>query len=149
MNSSATPALLSAYLRTRYHVLLEPQGIVLRIDQYDPQADRMLCRAADVRKTWSIVTPCNPRSQLCSEADNQQRLQAFHDELGELSLRWIAAVNRDPLEQWPDESGVLLCDPPAGVAEALGRKYLQNAIVEGAPGAAPRLVWLQPAATAR
>jgi len=150
MNRNETVALLAAYRRTHYHVLLEPQDIVLQIDRYDAQTDRLLCSAADVRNVWSIITPCNPRSQPISKTSNLHSLRDFHAELNEQHLRWIAAVNRDPRGEWPDEPGVLLCDPPSGAAEALGHKYRQNAIVEGKPGFAPYLVWLQDlSATAR
>ncbi len=142
MKAAATSELLSAYCRTHYQVLIESEVIVLRIDQYETAADRRLCSGCDIRHGWSIVTPCNPYSQPLSEVDNARRLQALHLELRGLSLRWMPSLNRGPAGEWPDEPGVLLCDPPAGVAERLGRNYRQNAIVSGEPGAAPHLVWL-------
>lgn len=138
-------SLLTAYRRTLYCVLLDAGEIVLRIDHHDAETDLRLCLTCGIHRNWSIVTPCNPRSQPLTGAGNAQRLKTLYAELALQRLRWVATLNRDPAGHWPDEPGVLLCDQTPGLAEALGRRFGQNAIVDGRPGAAPRLVWLREA----
>jgi hypothetical protein len=59
-----------------------------------------------------------------------------------LGLHHAASLNRDPSGRWPDEPGLLLCDPPPGFAEELGRRFGQNAILAARLGEAPQLIWL-------
>lgn len=144
-DTARASSLLSAYRRTCYCVLLDAATLILRIDHHDAEVDRRLCLACGIHRNWSIVTPCNPRSQRLNTADNAQRLTTLHAELARRQVRWVATLNRDPAGHWPDEPGALLCDPAPGLAETLGQRFEQNAIVTGRPGAAPRLVWLSTA----
>lgn len=139
---STAQAWEDAYRRTQYHVLLARGDLVLRIGVRHAD-DARLREEAGVREHWAIVTPCNPLSQRLAEKDNAALLAQFKQAIAELELRAIVSANHDPSGQWPDEPGLLLCDPPPGVAEELGRRYRQNAIVTGKLGEAPRLVWLQ------
>ena len=120
-----------------------PQGeLVLKVDQHDAADERRLRDEAAVQGHWAIVTPCNPDSQLLSSEENAELLAQLAKIVEGLSLACISSVNRDPSGQWPDEPGILLCDPPPGVAEKLGRHFRQNAILAGTLDQAPHLVWL-------
>lgn len=133
----------AVYRAAEYRVPLRDQGeLVLRVDFKEASADRKLRGHCGVKTHWAILTPCNPGSQRLDEAANARRLQQCEAALERRGLRHRPAHNHDPRGQWPDEPGFLLCDPPASVAEQLGREFGQNAILAGMLGEAPRLVWL-------
>jgi len=131
------------YRRTRYIVRLALGELELTIGRADPAADERLRREAVCLRAWALVTPCNPRSQPLSPTENARRLGAFRDALvGAHGQPFVPAVGRDPDGHWADEEGFLLVDPPPGLALQLASEWDQNAIVTGAPGAAPALVWV-------
>lgn len=136
----------AAYRNAEYWVRPDSAGSrwVLRVGASDPAADRAL-QLCGVRSHWALVTACNPRSEAAAAADNAGHARALLAEIESQNLRWLPAVNRDPARRWPDEPGVLLIDPPAGLAERLGRQFRQNAILAGTLGGAPALIWLEPA----
>jgi hypothetical protein len=133
----------AVYRATEYRVPLPDRNdLVLRVDCHDAAADRVLRECCGVQYHWVILTPCNPASQRLDEAANMQRLRECEATLDRLGLRHYRARNHDPAGTWPDEPGFLLCDSPAGVAEELGRRFGQNAVLAAALDSAPRLVWL-------
>ena len=132
----------AAYRRAEYRVEL-PQGeLVLKVDQHDAADEMRLRDEAAIKSHWAILTPCNPDSRPLSVQENTVLLEQLMEIVRRLSLASIGSVNRDPSGQWPDEPGILLCDPPPGLAVELGRHFQQNAILAGKLGEAPRLVWL-------
>ena len=142
MDAAVRASLEAAYRGTDYCVQL-PLGVLrLKVDRQQEDDDRRLHEEAGVESQWAIVTPCNPGSQVLSAQANQERLEQLDAILEEHGVRRVASVNRDPQKEWPDEPGFLLCDPPPGLAEQLGRHFQQNAILCGRLGEAPRLRWL-------
>lgn len=142
MDADARASLEAAYRGADYCVQL-PLGVLrLKVDRQQEDADRRLHEEASVESHWAIVTPCNPGSRALSAQANQERLEQLDAILEEQGVRHVASVNCDPQKEWPDEPGFLLCDPPPGLAEQLGRRFGQNAILDGRLGAAPRLLWL-------
>ncbi|WP_029923363.1 DUF3293 domain-containing protein [Nevskia soli] len=133
----------AAYRRTEYRVELQAGDLVLRVDSHQAADDERLRRESGVQTDWAIVTPCNPGSQPCGEAENTRLLEELNEIVQHLDLHCASSINRDPQAQWPDEPGFLLCDPPPGFAEELGRHFRQNAILVGTLGEAPRLLWLE------
>jgi len=140
--NAARDAWEAAYRQAEYRVGLPAGELVLKVGVHDAENDRRLCREAGVRGRWAIVTPCNPDSRRLPDPANAERLIELAAIVANRELRCVGAVNRDPAGRWPDEPGVLLCDPPPGLAEELGRRFAQNAILAAALGEAPRLVWL-------
>lgn len=134
--------LIAAYCRTLYCVCAGPSEIVLRVDHYDPFAERRILSLHPLEHHWSILTPFNPRSCALAPAENAKRLQALLGFLHRRRQSWLPTLNRDPEGRWPDEAGALLCDPPTHLTEMLGRRFGQIAFLSGQIGKAPRLVWL-------
>ncbi len=132
----------AAYRQAEYRVELPRGELVLKVDVHDAENDRRLREEAGVQAHWAILTPCNPDSQRLPDEENADLLAQLAEIVEGLSLRCVSSVNRDPAGQWPDEPGILLCDPPSGFAEEMGRHFHQNAILVAALGEAPRLVWL-------
>jgi len=132
----------AAYRQAEYRVELPRGDLVLKVEAHDAAGDRRLREEAGVASHWAILTPCNPDSRRLPDEENAERLAQLEEIVEGLSLRCVSAINRDPSGQWPDEPGILLCDPPPGFAEELGRHFEQNAILAAALGEAPRLVWL-------
>lgn len=143
MDPEVRSALEAAYRAAEYRVHLPGVILVLRVDQHDVAVDQRLRLEAGVRHGWAVITPCNPGSQRLSDVVNAARLKELGALLGQRRVHGIASSNHDPSGRWPDEPGFLLCDPPAGFAEQLGRHYGQNAILCARLGEAPRLVWLE------
>jgi hypothetical protein len=132
----------AAYRQAEYRVELPRGDLVLRVGVPDAASDQRLGEEAGVQGHWAILTPCNPDSQRLPDEANADLLAQLAEIVEGLSLRCVSSLNRDPSGQWPDEPGILLCDPPPGFAEELGRHFHQNAILAGTLGEAPRLVWL-------
>jgi hypothetical protein len=132
----------TAYRNADYRVQLPLDELLLKVDRHRPNDDLRLRQEAGIRSHWAIVTPCNPGSRAQSAAANQARSEELAGMLQALAIPCFKSINRDPQEQWPDEPGFLLCDPPPGLAENLGRRFEQNAILCGNLGEAPRLLWL-------
>lgn len=143
MDAAVRASLEAAYRGTEYCVQLPAGELRLKVDRQLEDDDRRLRGEAGVESHWAIVTPCNPGSQALSAQANQERREQLDAVLEEHRVRRIASVNRDPLEKWPDEPGFLLCDPLPGLAERLGRRFQQNAILTGKLGEAPQLLWLE------
>lgn len=141
--SPSRTELEAAYRRAHYCVRLPHGELCLHIGVPDAMADRRLREEAGVCAHWAIVTPCNPGSQILTAQENATRLARLATSLDEARIRVLHSRNRDPQGVWPEEEGFFLCDPPAGEAQALGHDFGQNAIVVGALGQPPRLVWLR------
>jgi hypothetical protein len=143
MDTAVRASLEAAYRGTDYCVKLAAGELRLKVDRQIEDDERRLREEAGVKSHWAIVTPCNPGSQALSVQTNQERLEQLDAILEEQGVRRIASVNRDPQKEWPDEPGFLLCDPPPGLAEQLGRRFRQNAMLIGKLGEAPQLLWLE------
>ncbi len=90
---------------------------------------------------FAVITACNPRSIRLPTAINAARQAELVRLLTEAGAVFLPATGRDPSGAWPDEPGILLLDAPE-LGRELGRRYGQNAIVEGERGGEARLVWL-------
>ncbi len=132
----------AAYRAADYFVSSAGANFRLRIGTHDPLVDFSLVAHLGVKENWTMLTACNPASQPLSEAENQARMKSLWTELEQAGIKHSATHSQDPDGEWPNEIGVLLCDPPPGFSQELGRRHGQNAIVRGQIGAAPELLWL-------
>lgn len=135
------PDLVAAYTKTIYQVMLPDGDVELHIDHYDPEAEARF-KAAGCLRSWAIITPCNPRSELAREQLNLFYFNNLRFEIDKNVKLWFKALNRDPEGHWPDEPGFFLVDPDPRWIMDLGRLCLQNAIVAARLGEAPQLIWL-------
>lgn len=135
----AQARLHAAYRQAIYRI---DNRIERRIGVVDEAADRALA-AQGVARSWAIVTACNPLGVAADDLANAAAADQLKAVLRERGIRHLPAAGHDPDGLWPAESSELLIDPPAGLAAELGRQFGQNAVVTGAPGEPPALVWLR------
>lgn len=135
--------LAGAYRLARY-AITAPNGEISRhIGRIDVLADARLKADCGVASEWAIVTACNPQGKQLDDGENVPRIAALRQRIDGAGVRRLFAAGYDPEGRWQAEASELLCDPPAGFAEALGREFGQNAIVRGRLGSAPELAWLR------
>jgi uncharacterized protein len=131
-----TPDLIDAYEGALYAL---EAGPVLRVGEPSAELERLL----DVHNATSaaFVTAANPRGEQRSHAENARAMAALR---AALALPCLAGEGRDPEGRWSAEPSVLVLGIARWEAEALGRRFGQNAIVYVEKGAAPELVLLRP-----
>jgi hypothetical protein len=143
-NPTLDPAIERAYRSAVYQIQYDEDRTLTRIiGRVDTTADTIL-RTLGCRQTWSIITPCNPRSIPLDADANQARLQAMRRELDALGWRWLPARNgpaeiTDGTSDWV-EPGFCILDPEQNAVLALAARYQQFAAVFARLGAAPRLL---------
>ena len=128
--------LARAYRNADYRV----NGTTLKVDESHPDFDRLLSElGADY---YVILTAYNPKSTPLPSALNVARHQQLLQLLAGRQLGWITASGADPTNEWDEEHGVCLLDPPQEEAYEIARLFEQHAIVEGLRGGQARLIWL-------
>ena len=148
-----SPALERAYRSAEYRVAAPTGPITLRIGAKSPLLDALIesLGLPPDRRRWAHVTACNPRSTPLSEAENEHRMGLLHAALVEAcralgsegpgAPALLRGEGRSPSGDWTEPAFWVVGLEPA-VVEALGRRFEQNALVEGDPGAPARLRWL-------
>ena len=128
--------LVDAYRAAHYAV---PPDIVLRVDQPNVRLDALLeqMRAASA----AFVTAANPGSRPRSKEENAAALAELDREVAASGYDSCTAEGREPDGSWSEPSRLVLGIERAA-AEALGRRFGQNAIVFVEKGRAPELVLL-------
>ncbi|TXF91147.1 DUF3293 domain-containing protein [Neolewinella aurantiaca] len=127
--------LQTAYLATEYLC----KDFVLKIGESHPDFDAFMLSGG--HHAYAFLTAWNPRSDALPAAENIARGQQLLLQLEERNLTFMPAVTRDPSGEWGVEEGVFIFNaPPESVLE-LAAAWQQNAVVLGARGAVPRLVW--------
>jgi len=139
--SSIDPALIQAYLETRYHVRGDAP-LTLAIGAASP-ALAALHAAAGVDCS-AFVTAWNPYSRPEPEpAANAARQQALARELAQRGLHAIEGIGQHPSGSWPGEESLLVLGLALDAARALGARHGQNAIVWSGADAVPQLILLR------
>jgi putative PIN family toxin of toxin-antitoxin system len=134
------PELAAAYREAEYVVFGEPD-LVLRIGEPSPGLDALL---ADLgAEGAAFLTAANPGSERRGAEENRRAAAALDAELATANYSRFPGEGRDPKGRWPAEPSVLAVGIPRAAAEALGRRFAQNAIVYIARGAAPELLFLE------
>lgn len=143
--SARREAMADAYRRTTYRVDLGRLRFGLRVDQLDRDFDAW-CADAGVDR-WAVITAANPYSRLCSPEENLDRNRALRRDLHSRCPMLADALGVPDEGDWPPEESLFAGGLSLADAMRLGRHYEQNAIVYGARGQAPALVWLDSGVT--
>lgn len=140
--------LRAAYRAAIYRVIVGERHYDLHFGITDGALLNELCDAVGSHCHWAILTPYYPASTVLSTAENRRRLKQLQATVRQRDVISWPTLHRDPAGHWPDERGLLLCDPPAGWVMALARHYGQHAYVVGGRWRRPRLRWCQAATPA-
>lgn len=130
------------YRKAEYRALVGSSSLVFRVGEYDAAAEKALLKHIAVKRDWSILTPCNPRSQEATQEMNGFYYHELRDAIASHKSLWLPAMNHDPLGSWQDEPGFLIADADPLWVRDLGARFLQNAYVSAKRGEALRLIWL-------
>ena len=130
-----TPALIESYERALYAL---DSGMVLRVGVREPGLERLLENHGAAAAAF--VTAANPRGEVQEPALNEAAMAALRSSL---ARPWLPGEGRDPEGRWRAEPSVLVLGITRVDAEALGRRFEQNAIVFVEKGRAPELVLLR------
>jgi hypothetical protein len=128
---------LAAYRASQYAVLAQPE-LVLRIGERSAPLDRLL-EAAGARSA-AFVTAANPHSEPRPAGQNLAALARLEGDLA--PWRVLRGEGRSADGKWREPS-LLVIGIAREEAQALGRRYGQNAIVFVEQGAAAELVLLE------
>ena len=133
------PALVEAYRNAIYEIEAESR-IILKVSEYSHSLEdlheRHKCSIS------ALITACNPRSQILSDAENTQRMDALTTEIQALGYAHLPAIAKDPQGKWPDEPGLWVAGLTKNEAESLARSFEQNGLLWIEQDAIPRLVLL-------
>ncbi|HTY93989.1 MAG TPA: DUF3293 domain-containing protein [Steroidobacteraceae bacterium] len=119
---------------------MEPE-VVLRVGV--PCAPLAHLHRAQATDCSAFITACNPLGRLGDPAGNALRQDALREAVSRLGLRAIPGVGQHPRGTWPAEASFLIPGLTRVAAEALGRRFAQNAILWCGPDLIPQLILLR------
>ena len=137
------PELIEAYRKAIYVVLSHAGAgseIIFRIGEPNADLDELL--EADDVEAAAFGCPGNRQGRRQDARENAESFVEMNTVLAATRYRRHAAEGRDPDGKWPAEAAMLIAGMPRAEAEALGRRFEQNAIVFVEKGRAPELVLL-------
>lgn len=137
---TASPELEKAYRNTRYWVFADPDKFCLTIGIPSHEIQSLFDRFNV--STATFITAYNPFSEAASEDENEQAQVALKADLNRLAEAILHGEGVGADGSWPPEPSFLALGLLRHDAEALGRKYKQNAIVWISDGCVPELVML-------
>jgi hypothetical protein len=133
------PALITAYRNAIYEIEAESR-IILKVSEYSHLLEDLHkkhnCSAS------ALITACNPRSQILSDAENAQRMAVLTTEVEALGYAHLPAVAKDPEDKWPDEPSLWIARLTKNKAEHLARSFEQNGLLWVEQDALPQLILL-------
>jgi hypothetical protein len=132
--------LIAAYEAAHYVVFGEPD-IVMKVGEKNAQIDALL--AAQGADRAAFVSAANPRGLRRRLAENVVAFHTLRNVLRKSRYLVYEGEGRDPKGAWRPEGSVLVLGIAREDAEALGRRFGQNAILYLEKGRAPELVLLR------
>jgi hypothetical protein len=131
---------LQAYRETDYRVL-EGLPTTLHVDAVCPEL--LLLHARYQANCSAFITACNPLGTRTAAPLNAQRQEALLAELSRRKLVALRGIGQHPTNAWPGEPSFLVPGVTRRDAQALGRRFEQNAIVWSGRDALPELILLR------
>lgn len=116
-----------AYLDSFYSVFYNGHEYEVILGEYLTAKMNVLYKEESI-KTGLILTACNPRSQLCSRAENNQNMRTLSDYLTAQDFIYYAAQGRANKSSWQEES-FFIVNMSRDDSELLAIQFNQNAYV--------------------
>jgi uncharacterized protein len=135
-----TSAIVAAYRDADYVVLPGNSELHFRVGERSAALDALLAERGAAGAAF--LTAANPHSEKRSAEQNRAAAAELDRALADVNYSRFPAEGRDPTGNWPTEPGVLVPAIPRAAAEALGRRFGQNAILYMERGAPVELVLL-------
>lgn len=126
------PKLIYAYQHTDYVVSDQSPELVLQVGEVSTALDKLLSQH-DARQAI-FFTADNPRSQLYSLQQNEQRRAQLIGQLTQEKFRFLHGYSRGHAGDWPDELSVLVLNVSRERAMLLARQFEQLALLWIEPG---------------
>ena len=131
----------AAYLDTAYRVDGPDGSFTIHVGERSNPLEKLL--SEEGVRHWAFVTACNPHSQQLPDDQNAVRMSHLIADISVAGLGFHPGEAIARATSWPPEPSLLILDIAESSAIELARRYGQNAIVCGAAGEAPRLVWIE------
>ncbi len=135
-----TSDIVAAYRNADYVVLPGNSELHFRVGTPSAELDALLAERGATAAAF--LTAANPHSERRSAEENRAAAAELERALGDAYYSRFRAEGRVPTARWPTEPGVLVLGIPRAAAEALGRRFGQNAILYMERGSAAELVLL-------
>ena len=91
----------------------------------------------------AFITACNPHGMLLDTAVNERQQWLLCADILGLGLAAIPGTGEHPTGAWPAEPSYLVPGLARDIAQSLGRKFQQNAIIWTDVDAVPQLLLLR------
>jgi putative PIN family toxin of toxin-antitoxin system len=135
-----TSDIVAAYRNADYVVLLGNAELHFRVGKPSSELDALLAERGATGAAF--LTAVNPHSERRPAEENRAAAAELDRALADVHYSRFPAEGRDPTGHWPTEPGVLVLGIPRAAAEALGRRFGQNAILYMETGSPAELVLL-------
>lgn len=129
-----------AYQQTHYRVF----GAVPTILQVGVASDDLaMLHASHQTDCSAFITACNPLGVITNDAANAQRQEELRAELSQQGRVVLPGIGQHPNGAWPGEPSYLVLGLTRTAAQALGRKFQQNAVIWAGADSVPELILLR------
>ena len=136
--NQVTAQLIEAYNQTNYQVF--DLNLTLKVNSVNLVFDTYL--KANGKTTWAFITAHNPHSKLLTVSQNKYRHQQLIHHIATYSLEYMEGEGQSIMGDWPAERSLLLFDIDKKLAQKIGRRFSQNAILYGKIGEKAKFLWL-------
>ena len=136
LDQLARNQLEAVYRQTDYIVDDGDLQFTIRLDRSNPELDDTL-RSLQL-SSWAFLTACNPYSRALSDEQNESRQRQLAELLDEKGYRYFRA--RGVGDGWQEPS-LFISDITRDAAIDIGMTFEQNALLWGATGSEPELIW--------
>jgi hypothetical protein len=132
--------LVKAYAATSYVVMRNDRPLSLRVGDRSAALDQLL--TSHRTQTAVFITASNPCSRTTSDGENAEANSRLQTDLIKVSIAVLDGYGQGDDGEWPAEQSFLAIGITRNDAEALGRRYKQNAMLWIGSSFVPELVIL-------
>lgn len=133
--------LIEAYKNAYYRVFIDEGYFDLRLGEKTCELEEIYhATGAD---SALFITAFNPWSKACSEEENNDYQSQLITEITRISTKIYQGEGGDLDMRWPPEKSILVLGIDRSLAEELGSRFRQNAIIWAGSDHIPQLILLR------